>query len=399
MFRLVLAAVAALALSILSPAQSRNVQGYVLDGDTHALSELVAPQTAELCSPSIPIAIPRWDGRDDAGNVYAWNRLRGVQLAIRFQMDVHGAGENLSDATGLWQVETGVRSTFARPSGSFGGSTFTSYVAASTSLGAYDGEVDGAGASGWSEQSGGTPIVSELLHVGTSRDELRAWCGNGTIAIDWQPRQDTIADGFFGHWRQWSTATVRVIEVQVRFVIGAPFVSGAYRVEAGPWIDYGLMRAGDTRALDLPAGADEPFAAWIEYAEETGRWVGIENLAPFAATCGGMGHGGVQILRDGVGIVGLHSNSAAGVGSFAPVAPYDGVTDWHGVSGRETFSGASWTNVWRSQMEPAWPGDQRVVACVTHATMNPESVTPGATFSWDGAWRFSGRVRVVRLYR
>lgn len=393
LFRAVLAT-ALLALSL--HAQSRNEPGFVIDAGTHPLSTLAAPQSVELQAPSIPIAFPRWSGRDDAGNAYPWNYLRGVQVSVRFDMQVNAAGENASGPVGLWQVEVGARSQFSRGSYSFGGGSFTSYVAAGTSLGAFDGDADGQGASGWSSQSGGTPIVSEFAHVGVNREDLRRWCGDGMLVLDWQPTQATIEHGFPGHWREWSTATVRVIEVQVRYVLGAPLFPGVYRVEEGPWVDYGMLRLGESAELDVADPAPQAFAQWFEYAEESGRWVGIENMAPFTATCGGSGSGGVRIERGDVLLPGLYSNSGAGVGSFAPVGAFDGSCDWHGVSGRETFSGASWTNVWRSQVEPPSLEPVRVRARVGHAAMHPESLTPGATFAWDGSWRFSGRVRVAR---
>lgn len=396
-----------------SRAQSRNVTGcYLGDPGPVTVSQLVGPQEAENLSPSLPFTFPRWDGRDDAGNPVPWSKLRGVQITIRHRLNVVGAGENLGPATGLWQAETGTRSYFARasdPTDEWGGGSFVSYVAASEGLAAYDGTVDGQGASGWTEPSTGTPFVWEYLDVGANRDDLRKWCGGGYVTVLWKPRAATISHGFGSHWRQWSTASVEVLDVQpgaqiaVRYVLGDAPIAGAFRVERGPWVDYGMIRDLDeARLIGIPAGEGDPskfLGAYLEHASESGKWLGIENQAPFTATCGGSSSGGVRILRAGQSLTNLYSNSNTGVGSFAPVSAYDGTTDWHGWSGRETFQGAYVTDMLRTlDFSPSWAGEVTLVAQVGHAVLAPQSITPGATFAWDGKWRFSGRVRVVRIY-
>lgn len=416
LIRLALAA-AILAVPIFS--QSRNVEGHYLGshGPT-ALSCANEPQSVEMLAPSLPFAVPRWDGRDDAGNVLPWSYLRGVQLAVRCRLDVLAAGENTTPSpVGLWQVETGVRSYFGRspsaalepaPSAAWGGGSFAALAVASEGLPPFDGSLDGAGASGWTQAATGTPTPWEYLDLGANREDLRAWCGTGSVVVHWMPRQHTVQHGMPSHWRAWDTSTVEVLDIApgaqvlVRYVLGAPPFAGAYSVERSAWADYGLMRAGDRPLMSIAAPLGDPaklLGVFVEYAEENGRWIGIENLAAFTATCGGSSHGGVRIERDQMPVLGLWSNSSAGAGSFAPVSAFDGTIDWHGVSGRETWQAAYFTSVWRAQAFGAtWCGPVQLEACVTQAIIAPESLTPGATFAWEGAWRFSGRSRLVWVF-
>ena len=393
-------------------AQSRTLAGhYVGAPGPHDVLRAVGPQEVEPVDQALPFLIPKWDGRDDAGNVVPLNRLRGVALSIRHRLDVVMRGENVSPhPTGLWQAETGTRSFWSRPGmPEWGGGSFNSYRAASQGVGGFDGTLDGAGASGWTDASlGMSPFAFEYLEIGANRDELRRWVGPGDVLIYWSPRPHAISHGLPGHWRDWSTASVEVldvlpgVQVEVRYVLGSPLVPGPYRVEASLWVDAGMLRAGEAAALILPAGEgpqDRLLGTWIEYADEAGRWVGIENLAGYQATCGGSSHGAVRLLLDGEGVPGLWTSDTGGVGTPGPVAAWDGLTDWAGLSGREMWQAAGWTALRRSSWSlGVMPGEIPVIASVTHATLSPESLTPGAVFAWDGAWRFSGRARAVRVY-
>lgn len=416
-----------LALAPLALGQSSRTVSGVLIGDPgpHAVSTLVGPTEVEHCSPAIPFLVPRWDGRNDEGELVPWLHLRSVQVSIRYQLTVHGAGENVSDQvagegpadtlSGPWVVETGVRSFWTRalePETEHGGASFNAYMAGGEALAAFDGTLDGDGLSGWTETHNGTPTATEWIEIGANREDLRAWAGAGSQVLTWRPEQHSVARGFRGHWRDWTTVAVRVLDVapgaqvQVRYILDAPPIAGPYRVEAGPWADHGILSGAESALLDVPGVDDSSdlIGTVFQYAAEEGRWVGLENLSPFSATCGGSWNAGVRIEReDGTYLSGLWSNAGGGVGTFAPISAFDGGIDWEGSSGRETWTGSSWTYVRRSSWilgsPSVWDGDLRLVARVTHATMAPESVTPGGLFAWDGDHLLTGRVRALRFRR
>lgn len=392
-------------------AQDRTVFGhYVGAPGSHEVTRLVGPQEVEHVEVSLPFLVPKWDGRDDAGNAVPLSRLRGVALTIRHRLDVVQRGENVSThPVGLWQAETGTRSYWSRPALEWGGGSFNAYRAGSLGVTGFDGALDGGGSSGWTDASlGMTPFATEYLEIGANRDELRRWVGEGDVLVSWRPRQHSISHGLPGHWRDWSTTRVEVLDVtpgaqiQVRYVLGHPLASGPYRVEASDWVDYGMLRAGEAAAVILPAGAGDPvrlLATYVEHATEAGLWMGVENLSGAAATCGGSAHGSVR-LADGIEpLPGLTSGDSSGVGTPGPVAGWDGLTDWAGLSGRQQWQGASWTALRRSSWSLGQlPGTLALTARVVQADIQPVSLTSGATFAWDGAWRFSGRARVLRVY-
>lgn len=399
--RYVLAVLVALVLLIATAGgaraqSSRHVTGTVIDTEPRAVRVLVDAQHAESVSDPVRVLIPRWNGTNDAGAPVPVRNLRAVQLSARVRLDVDSVGQNVGPQPAeRWRVETGVQAFWIRDGVTIGGGgALATYAAAGHEL---------AGGAAWSwDESTGTPILADVVHVGACREQAAPWLGAGDVLLELDLRPVVQARGFPGHWREWSTVRVTVLDVEARYVLDAPAVPGRYRIEASPWVDHGILELGDVAALlDLP-GASDPsavLATWIEYAHEETPWVGIENLAAFSATCGGGASGGVRVLRGSEGLT--WSNAACNVGSFAPVSAYDGSTDWQGVSGREVWGAASWTGVHRSAYfwGDSWAGDAQVRAVATHGVIEPESLTPGAAFAWDGAWRFSGRVRLVRAVR
>lgn len=399
---------------------AKTVRGHLIgEAGPHPVSTLGADHSVEFCSPAIPFLVPKWDGTNDEGQVVPWFHLRRVEITIRHALTTYAGGENSSSsAADLWVVETGTRSFWSRaadPDQEHGGASFNAYLAGGESLAPFDGAADGSGPSGWSATTNGTPFAFESIPIGANREDVRAWAGAGDQVLVWRPEQFTVARGFPGHWRQWNTTTVRVLdvnpgypgfEIEVRYVLGPPPFAGSFGIEAGPWVDHGILAADELALLDL-AGAEDPsnlIASAFEYASETGVWIGLENLSTISATCGGSRNAGVRIeVAGGAPLAGLWSSSGGNVGTFAPIASFDGGIDWRGASGRETWSGSAWTMVrassWPMFSPSIFDGDLTLVARVTHAVLAPESVTPGGSFAWDGEHLLTGRTRSLRFVR
>lgn len=366
---------------------------------------------------TVVINVPKFDGRDNQGNVVPFYKLREVKIGLYLDTNTHLVISNtLQQDRGWWKLNIGPYPVISVDNFK-DNSDFIPFK--KESIAGIGGKSMAAGASVY------YPLMDTRLYefdkyIETPR-ELRLFCGSGSIPLNLIMSKYEDRTKISGHG--WNIQEDLVLnEILNEYTPGysiAPVVTYIFDDSA---IDFVKSKEIRITIPEIWFTQDLPYytalfdgfnidplritEGKVTFSPNCWYYDGIENVSASPAICGGFTSFACDITVNGK--LGAIGGVQRGVGTGnTPLPRFDNILDFEGPSGEETFSAANSsmpTSLPMSISETPWAvcpndvvGPNKQLNLIV--TSNIANYSPFPTFNWWNINMISGEVLIRIWYR